>query len=331
MGRYVLRRSGQMLVTLVLVSILGFVIIQLPPGDYLTLLQAQMQDQRMTPEQIEAALATLQGAYGLDKPIYVQYWLWISNLLRGNLGYSLALGREVGTLLNERLALTVAISLVSIAFSLSLALPIGVLSAVKQYSWSDYLFTLLAFLGVAVPDMLLALVLMFVAVVFLGASSIGGLFSAEYITAPWSIAKVIDLAKHIWLPIIIVGLSSTAGTIRVVRARMLDTLGEPFIQTARMKGLDESRIITRHALRVVLNPVVSGLGMSLPGIISGETITALVIGLPTVGPLMLTALFAEDLYMAGSILVILTAGLVVGNFLADLGLAWLDPRIRLVD
>jgi peptide/nickel transport system permease protein len=229
------------------------------------------------------------------------------------------------------LLLTMVISLTAMSFSLVLAVPIGILSAVKQYSWADYLFTVLGFLGLALPNMLLALILMFIVVTVFHGSGIGGLFSSQYITADWSLAKVLDLLRHLWLPALIVGFSGTAGTIRVVRAQMLDTLGEPFIQTARMKGLSEFRIVTRHALRVVLNPVVSSLGLSLPGLISGETITALVLGLPTVGPLLLSALFSEDMYVAGSILFILTAALVVGNFLADLTLAWLDPRIRLLD
>ena len=331
MGRAVLRRGVQMVITLWLVSILGFVIIQLPPGDFLTLLESQLEDQRLSSAQIESALTGLRARYGLDQPVYIQYLRWISGLVRGDLGYSMAMRADVNELLSERLVLTLVISFTAMVFSLALAVPIGVYSAMKQYSWADYLFTVLGFLGLALPNMLLALILIFLAVTVFNASTVGGLFSPEYITADWSPAKVLDLARHLWLPAFIVGFSSTAGTIRVVRAQMLDTLGEPFIQTARMKGLSENRVIIRHALRVALNPVVSGVGLSLPGLFSGETITALVLGLPTIGPLLLSAIYAEDMYMAGSILVILSGALVVGNFLADLTLAWLDPRIRLVE
>ena len=329
MVRYLMSRGVQMILTLWIVSIVGFVIIQLPPGDYLTILEQQLLDQRYTDEQIEAQLSYLRELYALGEPMHIQYLRWISGVLRGSLGYSFALGREVNELVGDRLGISIAISLTAMLLTIVISWPVGVLSAVRQYSLLDNVFTVISFVGAGLPSMLLALILMFVAAVVLHVKGIGTLFSSEYVAAPWSLGKVLDLIKHLWLPALIVGVTSTASGIRVVRARMLDTLGEPFIQTARMKGLSERAVIWRHAFRVVLNPLVSSLGMSLPGLLSGETIMSMVLGLATVGPLLVSALRSEDIYMAGSILVIMTSALVFGNFVADMVLAWLDPRIRL--
>lgn len=329
MVRYVIRRGVQMILTLWIMSVVGFVIVQLPPGDYLTLLEQEMIDLGRSKEQIEAQLTYLRDAFALDKPIHVQYLRWMSGLLRGHLGYSLTLAQEVNELLANRLGISIAISLTAMLLTIVISWPVGVLSAVRQYSLLDNVFTLISFVGAGLPTMLLALIFLFLAAVVFRVRGIGSLFSSQYIAAPWSLGKVVDLMKHIWLPALIVGITGTAGGIRIVRARMLDTLGEPFIQTARMKGLSERTVIWRHAFRVVLNPLISGLGMSLPHLLSGETIMSLVLGLATVGPLMVSALRSEDIYMAGSILVIMTSALIFGNFVADLLLAWLDPRIRL--
>jgi peptide/nickel transport system permease protein len=318
-----------MAVTVVIVSIISFIIIQLPPGDYLSLLEGQLRDERMTQDQIQGVLKAVEERFGLGEPKYVQYWRWVSGILRGDMGYSMTQMKSVNELLSERLILTMAISVGTLLFTLVVSVPIGIYSAVRQYSPGDYILTVIGFIGLATPNFLLALILLFVAVVFFGASSVGGLFSPQYVLAPWSLARVLDLLKHLWVPVIVVGTSGTAATIRVMRARMLDNLGEPYIRTARMKGIGESRVIFKHALRVAINPIITSLGMSLPAIISGATITSIVLALPTTGPLLLNALLGEDMYLASTILLILTVALVVGNFLADLALAWVDPRIRL--
>lgn len=329
MGRYLVSRGVQMILTLWIVSVVGFVIIQLPPGSYLELLEQQMTDQLRTQEQIRVQLDILRETYALDKPTHVQYMRWMRNLLHGSLGHSMIMQREVNELLLERLGISLTISLLAMLITIAISWPVGVLSAVRKYSFLDQAFTFISFLGAGMPAFLLALVLMFFTAVVLHIEGVGTLFSSEYVTAPWSFGKAIDLMKHLWLPALIVAVTGTASGIRVVRSRMLDTLGEPFIQTARMKGLSERTVIWRHAFRVVLNPLVSGLGMSLPRLLSGESIMSLVLGLATIGPLLVSSLRSEDIYMAASILVIMTSALVLGNFVADLVLAALDPRIRL--
>ena len=244
------------------------------------------------------------------------------------MGYSMQHNRPASELMGERLSLTIWISVATLVFMFIIAVPIGMLSAIKQYSGWDHSFTFLALLGVSVPSFITALVFLLLSVTLLGATTVAGLFSPEYVTAKWSWAKLVDMLKHVWIILFIVGLGDTAGTIRVMRARMLDTLGEPYIDTARMKGLSSAKIYFRHALRVAINPIISSIGMRFPQIISGSTIVAIVLTLPLIGPLLLDALLGEDVYLACSILVVLTLALVIGNFLADLGLAWLDPRIR---
>lgn len=325
--KYILRRFFQMVLVLFVVSIVSFIAIELPPGDYLTILQAQLEEQQVTREQIEGTLKAMKERFSLDQPSYVRYFRWIAGVMQGDFGYSFFMRDKVGKLIGRRIVLTMVISILTLIFTLTVAIPIGVYSAVHQYSASDYFFTFLGFIGLAIPNFLLALVVLFIAVVVFGATNIGGLFSPEYILVSWSVPKVIDLLKHLWLPVLIVGTAGTAATTRVVRAKMLDTLGEPYIQTARMKGISERRVILKHALRVAINPVITGVGLSFPSIISGATITAVVLTLPTTGPLLLRALMAEDMYLACSMLLLLTFALVIGNFLADLTLAWLDPRI----
>lgn len=325
--KYILRRFFQMVLVLFVVSIVSFIAIELPPGDYLTILQAQLEEQQVTREQIEGTLKAMKERFSLDQPSYIRYFRWISGVMRGDFGYSFYMRDKVGKLIRGRIVLTMVISILTLIFTLIVAIPIGVYSAVHQYAASDYFFTFLGFIGLAIPNFLLALVVLFITVVVFGATSVGGLFSPEYILVSWSVPKVIDLLKHLWLPVLIVGTAGTAATTRVVRAKMLDTLGEPYIQTARMKGISERRVILKHALRVAINPVITGVGLSFPRIISGATITAIVLTLPTTGPLLLRALMAEDMYLACSMLLLLTFALVIGNFLADLTLAWLDPRI----
>ncbi len=328
LSRYVLVRFGQMLLLIIVVSILSFLIIQLPPGDYLTVLKSQLQMEYMDEETIQRTLAAINERFSLDEPPYMQYIKWVSGILKGDLGYSFALRDKVGKLIGERIGLTILISFCTMLFTWFVAIPIGVYSSIRQYSIGDSIFTFIGFIGLATPNFLLALILMYIAVTVFDAAGIGGLFSREFALSPWSIAKFWDLLKHLWLPVVIVGTAGTAEMIRVIRARMLDVLGEPYINTARMKGISEHKVILKHALRVAFNPVISRAGMSLRDIISGELITAVVLALPTIGPLLLRSLLAEDMYLACTILMILAIALVVGNFVADLLLVWLDPRIR---
>lgn len=327
MASYILRRVSHMLITIFVVSIISFVIIQLPPGSYLNTMRAEMEDQGLSEEEIGSRLRVVNRRFSLDRPAYVQYFRWVSGMLTGDLGYSMARGRPIRDIIGERLLLTMVIAICTLLFQMTVGIVFGVYSALRQYSLLDYVLTLLGFIGLATPNFLLAIILLYIAVTQFGVTEVGGLFSAEYILQPWSLAKVGDLLSNIWIAVIVVGTAGTAGLIRVVRSRMLDTLGEPYLKTAYVKGIKGSRIVFTHALKVAINPVISSLGMSMPQIISGETITALVLGLPTIGPVLLMALQTQDMYLAATILLLLTVALVIGNLLADIALAWLDPRI----
>lgn len=328
LGRYVLKRFLQMIAVLLVVSVVSFVVIKLPPGDFLTVRKAELESRQASEAQTLAELELLRERYGLDRPDHVQYLTWISGILKGDFGYSFAKRDRIGALIGRRIVLTMVVATLSIAFSVILAIPIGAYSALRQYSAGDYFFTLLGFLGLSLPNFLFALLIMFVAVTVFGSTSIGGLFSPEYVTAPWSLAKAVDFLKHVWIPVLVLATAGTAEIIRVVRARMLDVMGQPFIYTARMKGISETRVVLKHALRVAINPVISGLGMNARLVVSGAVVTSVVLALPLIGPLLLEALLTEDMYLAADILLLLTVALVVGNFLSDLVLAWLDPRIR---
>ena len=328
LGKYIFKRFGHMVLIVFLISIINFIIIELPPGDYISFLKAELMEKQADPESMGPILKTMQKRFALDKPFYVRYLIWVSGVIRGDLGYSYSRRDEVNKIIGERIFMTMVIAIFTLIFTIVVAIPIGVYSAVRQYSRGDYFFTFLGFIGLAIPNFLLALVFQFVVITVFGAISVSGLFSPEFLFAPWSVVKFVDLLKHLWLPVIIVGTAGTAGMIRIVRARMLDTLSEPFIMTALMKGISQRKVILKHALRVAINPIISRLGMSLPFIISGGMLTAIVLGLPTVGPLLLDAVLAEDMYLACSGLLLLAIALVIGNFLADLILAWLDPRIR---
>ena len=326
MLQFILRRLVFLVPTMIAISLVMFIIIQLPPGDYLTTLVAAMASQG---EDVDpAALAALKERYGLGQPIYVQYWKWISGiLLRGDFGRSFAWNMPVSDLIWGRLALTFVLSLSTLLVIWLIAFPIGVYSAVRQYSPGDYIATFFGFLGVATPNFLLALVLMYVAFKFFN-QSVGGLFSPEYQEAPWGWAKVGDLLSHLWIPIIIIGTDGTAGLIRIMRANLLDELRKPYVVTARAKGLPEWKLLLKYPVRVALNPFISTVGWVLPGLVSGSAIVAIVLSLPTTGPLLLRALLSQDMYLAGSFLLMLSILTVVGTLLSDLLLAWLDPRIR---
>lgn len=326
MLQFILRRLVFLIPTLIAISLVMFVIIQLPPGDYLTTLVAAMAS---TGEDVDpAALTALKERYGLGQPIYVQYWKWISGIIfRGDFGRSFAWNMPVSDLIWERLALTFILSLTTLLFIWAVSFPVGVYSAVRQYSAGDYVATFFGFLGVAIPNFLLALVLMYVAFKYFN-QSVGGLFSPEYQEAPWSMAKVGDLLSHLWIPIIIIGTDGTAGLIRIMRANLLDELRKPYVVTARAKGLPEWKLLLKYPVRVALNPFISTVGWVLPGLVSGSAIVAIVLSLPTTGPLLLRALLSQDMYLAASFLLMLSILTVVGTLLSDLLLAWLDPRIR---
>ncbi len=326
MLQYIARRVVMMIPTLFLVSVVSFTIIQLPPGDYLTTYVSQLA--AMGDLVDESSLQALKDRYGLGQPVYVQYFRWLTNMLQGDFGQSMEWNRPVWGLLWERLPLTFVLSLATLLLTWLIAFPIGVYSAVKQYSVGDYIATFLGFLGLATPDFLLALVLMWVFFAFFN-QSVGGLFSPEFANAPWSLAKVWDLAKHLAIPMIVLGASGTASLIRIMRANLLDELHKPYVVTARSKGLSETRLLLKYPVRAALNPFISTAGWYLPSLVSGSTIVAVVLSLPITGPLLLRALLSQDMYLAGSFIFMLSALTIFGTLISDILLAWLDPRIRL--
>ncbi len=323
---YVVRRFAYMLLLLWLVSVGSFVLIQLPPGDYVTVLVADMemfQNIVLKPEDVEQ----LRRAYGLDRPLYVQYFAWMGRLVRGDLGNSIAYQRPVLELLKERVPMTVVISVAAMAFVWAMAIPIGIYSATHQYSLGDYVVTVIGFVGMAVPPFLLALVVMYFGFRWFGFAP-AGLLSAEYIAEPWSVGKLVDLLKHLPLPVIVTGIAGTAGLIRVLRACLLDELEQQYVVTARAKGLSEGRLLMKYPVRVAVNPLVSTIGWSLAGIVSGSTIISIVLNLPTTGPLLLDAVLKQDMELAGSIIMVLSGLTVLGTYLSDILLVLVDPRIR---
>jgi peptide/nickel transport system permease protein len=324
MVNFIIRRLFHSILLLFVTSIVVFAIITLPPGDYLTTKVAQLE--RQGSQNAAAQLAGLRVRYGLDKPLYVQYWLWASHFVQGDFGESFDYNRPVSSLIGESLLLTMVISIATLVVSWLIAIPIGVYGATHQYSPLDQLFTFLSFIGLATPGFLLALILMVVAVYVFG-SSVGGLFSPEMQNQPWSVAKVVDLLKHLWLPILLIGMSGTAELVRIMRGNLLDVMGQQYVLSARGRGLSERIVTWKHAVRMAINPLISLLGLQFPSIISGSIIISIVLGLPTTGPVLYRALRAQDMYLAGSFLMLLSVMLIVGNFIADLLLAWADPRI----
>jgi peptide/nickel transport system permease protein len=307
-----------------MISVVVFAIINLPPGDYMTVRVAELE--RQGNRNAEQQLQGLRERYGLNKPLYVQYWLWISNFVQGDFGDSFDYNRPVAELIGDHILLTAILSIATLLFSWLVAIPIGVYSATHQYSLGDQFFSLLSFIGLGTPGFLLALILMVVSV-YVFDFSLGGLFSPDMENAPWSLAKVWDLIKHLWLPIILIGMASMAELVRIMRGNLLDVLGQQYVQSARGRGLTEGKVIWKHAVRMAINPLISLIGLQFPSIISGSIIISIVLGLPTTGPFLLRALRAQDMYYAGSFLMLLSLMLIIGNFLADLILAWVDPRI----
>jgi peptide/nickel transport system permease protein len=324
---YIIRRVAIMIPTLIVISIISFIVIQLPPGDYLTTYAMQLRQQGDTIDVEE--LASLRERYGLGMPIYAQYWKWVSGIvLRGDWGQSMEWRKPVKELIWERLALTLVLSASSLFVSWFVAIPVGVYSATHQYSIPDYLMSAISFIGVGTPGFLVALIVMWLAMTMLGLN-VGGLFSERYILAPWTWGKVVDMLKHIWIPLLILSLGSTAGSIRTTRANLLDELSKPYVTTARAKGVSEGRVVWKYPVRVALNPFFSTVGWSLASLISGTTLISMVLSLQTTGPMMLRALMSQDMYLAGSFLLLLSALTVIGTLLSDILLAAVDPRIRL--
>lgn len=328
MWQYIARRALYMFFTVWVISLVSFIVIQLPPGDYVSDLVSEMLSQGADdiPPEVEAQL---REQYGLNDPMYIQYYKWIRNIVtRGDFGYSFVYRRDASELIIERLPLTFAITFSSVLFIWAVALPIGIYSAVNKYSAGDYVFTFVGFIGLAIPNFLLALVLMYVTYRY-GGHALIGLFSQEYQNAPWNFDKAVDLLKHLWIPVIIIGTSGTAGLIRTMRANLLDELNRPYVDTARAKGLSERRLLWKYPVRYALNPFVSTIGWVLPGLVAGEVIVAIVLNLPTSGPVLFQALLDQDMYVASGFILVLSCMTVIGTFISDLALAWLDPRIRI--
>lgn len=326
MFRYLVQRLLVMIPTLILISIAIFVIIQAPPGDFLETYLAELQSQgeAVDPAKIEF----LRRTYGLDQPIHVQYLKWVGGLLQGDLGYSFEHSMPVNEVVGDRLALTVVVSLASILFVWVISFPIAIYSAVRQYSVGDYLFTFLGYIGLATPSFLLALILLYLAQVYFGVS-IGGLMDPQFEGQPWSWDKMQSILAHLWIPVLVIGLPGTAGMIRRLRANLLDELNKQYVTTGRAKGLPPGRLLVKYPLRISLNPFIADIGSLLPELISGSVIVSVVMSLPLTGPMLLTALRSQDMYLAGSFLMFMAFLTVFGVFISDILLALLDPRIRL--
>lgn len=326
MLNYIARRLINMVVLLVIVSFVGFFIIQLPPG---SILDVQLQRFRqmsgdISREQVKA----LEERYGVNDPFLTKYWKWISRSVQGDFGTSFETDQSVGDRIWGRLGFSISLSTFALLFTWLVSIPIGVYSATHRYTIPDYIITFIQFVGLAIPGFLLALVLLIIATRLFN-HQVGRLFSPEFIDAPWSFARLVDMTKHVWIAVLVLAMGATAGLTRIMRANLLDVLNMQYVQTARAKGLDEVVVIWKHAVRNAIQPLVMALGTLLPALIVGETLVAQVLSLPTIGPMYLSALRSQDMYLAGTILVILSALLLIGNLIGDLLLAWVDPRVRL--
>lgn len=327
MLQFIIRRILLMIPTLFFLSIFIFVLIQLPPGDFLDSLIVEMTSQGESVS--ETQIANLRERYGLDEPVYIQYWKWVSGFPRGDFGVSfLFWGQRNLEIVNHYLLYTVLLAVSTQIFILVVGIPIGIYSATHQYSWGDHLFTFLGFFGLAVPNFLLALMLMFVAYFVFGIPTLGGLFSNEYLDAPWSFGKFLDLLAHLWIPVVVLGTAGTAGIIRRMRGNLLDVLNMQYVATARAKGLKEEVVIYKHAVMTAIAPIIMAVGMWFPRILSGATIVSIVLSLPTLGPVLFRALRLQDMYLAGTILFFQAGLLLIGNLLADICLAAVDPRVE---
>lgn len=326
MFAYLIRRALVMIPTLIVISALVFVIIQLPEGDYLSSHIAELQAQGESVSRDEVAY--LRQRYGLDRSPVEQYFVWATGMLKGDFGYSFEYNLPVSDVVGDRLFLSFVLSFATIVFTWIVAFPIGVYSATHQYSWADHGLTLIGFLGLATPNFLLALVLLYFANVVFG-TSIGGLMDPQFVDQPMSWDKMLSILEHLWIPVVVIGTSGTAGMIRRLRANLLDELQKQYVVTARAKGLPPVRLLVKYPLRMALNPFIADIGNLLPQVVSGAAIVSVVLSLPTTGPMLLSALQSQDMYLAGSFLMFLSLLTVAGMFLSDLALAMLDPRIRL--
>jgi peptide/nickel transport system permease protein len=323
---FLLRRLGLAAVTVFAITLVTFTILHLPPGDFVSAYAAQAAASGTAISAAEAD--ALRLAYGLNQPLYVQYFKWLSMIASGNFGRSFEYGRPVTEVIGDRLWLTILLSLGSVVVTWGLALPIGIYSAVRQYSIGDYVFTLIGFIGLAVPNFLLALIVMYFGLRWFNLS-VGGLFSADQQLAPWSWTKLLDLIRHLPVPMLILSLAGTAQLVRIMRANLLDELRRPYVMTARARGLPERKVIFRYPVRAALNPFASTIGYLLPLAVSGSVIISVVLSLPTVGPILLRALLSQDMLLALTIILMLGVLTVIGTLLSDLLLMWIDPRIRL--
>lgn len=326
MLKYISKRILMMIPTLLVISFIVFVIIQLPPGDYLETYIAELESQGESVDMDK--IAFLRQEYGLDQPFMVQYFDWLTGFVIGDFGYSFEYDLPVSDVVGDRMWLTIIVSVVTILFTWAVAFPIGIYSATHQYSWGDYGMTFLGFLGIATPNFLLALVMLYLANVWFG-TSIGGLMDPQYLDQAWTWGKARSVMAHLWIPVIVIGTSGTASMIRRLRANLLDELDQQYVLTGKAKGLPPGKLLRKYPLRMALNFFISDIGSILPSIISGAEITAVVLSLPTTGPMMLSALQSQDMYLAGTFLLFLATLTVVGMLVSDLLLAMIDPRIRL--
>ena len=323
---YILNRIIRMVPQLFLISILAFILIQLPPGDYLTqyILNREASGADVTQEEI----ARLKETYGLDRPVYQQYLKWIGNIVtKGDFGYSFQWSQNVSDVIGPRIGMTFFIALLAHLVTWAIAIPVGIYIAVKQYSVADYVFTFIGFIGIATPSFLIALVLMYLAVTKLGIQ-VGGLYSPEYMIAPWSWGKFVNLLEHIWLPAVIVGLSGTGYTIRTLRATLLDELRKQYVMVARSKGLAELQVLIKYPIRIAINPIISTVGWLLVWFFSGGTVVEIVLNLDTAGPALWRSLLGQDMFVAGAYILIIGVLTAIGSLISDLLLAVVDPRVR---
>ena len=322
---YIIKRFLGMIPTFLIISMITFVIVQLPPGDFVTSAQAEIAASGGGMD--ASAVEGMRIRYGLDKPILVQYWRWVSGFPRGDFGYSLEWNAPVWDIVARRLGWTLLLSGLALVFMWVVSIPIGIYSARHKYSLGDNVFSFLGFLGLSVPDFMLSLMWLVFATMMLGISA-SGLYSPQMVDAPWSFAKFLNLLNHLWPPVVIMGVVGTAELIRIMRGNLLDILNQQYVTTARSKGLEEKVVVQKYAVRMAINPLISVLGMQIPKMISSSIIVGLVLSIPTVGPIFLRALTTQDMYLAGAILLLMTVMLLIGNLLADIALAWVDPRIR---
>ncbi len=331
MTTYLLRRLFIMIPTVVLISVISFLVIDLPPGDLASSYVARLeQSQEVFRDEAEDMIAELRARYGLDDPFFVRYFKWASRFARGDWGFSLLWNKPVRLLIQERVLLTISIALLTLVLSSVITWPAGVGAALRQYSLFDNIFSFTAFFMMAIPNFLFALILMYLAYEWFDYQP-GGLFSPDMVDAPWGVPKFLDFLAHIWMPLVVLGFESIGGGLRTIRANVLDQLRMPYVTTARAKGVPETRLLVKYPIRMAANPWISTVGWILPGLVAGEVLVSIVIGLPTIGPLMLEGLVNQDMQLAGGILMLLATLTVIGTLISDLLLAVLDPRIRITE